>query len=139
MTVYSGGISLDSNGRTDIIDITRQVQETVEKSGIKSGVATVFVPGSTGALSSIEYENGVLEDLKEAVERMAPEGIDYRHDARWGDGNGYSHVRAALIGPSLSVPFEKSGLQLGTWQQLVFLDFDNRARKRKLIVKVVGE
>ena len=139
MAVYSGGISLSSGGHAEIIDITRQVEEVVGKSGIKDGVATVFVPGSTGALSSIEYEDGVLQDLKVALERMAPQDIAYRHDARWGDGNGYSHVRAALVGPSLSVPFDKSGLALGTWQQLVFLDFDNRARKRKLVVKVVGD
>lgn len=139
MAVYSDSISFESNGRTDIIDITDKIQEIVKLSGMKTGVATVFVPGSTGGLSSIEYEDGALQDLQEAVERMAPRDIHYHHDARWGDGNGYSHVRAALLGPSLSVPFERGELQRGTWQQLVFIDFDNRPRQRQLIVKVLGE
>jgi secondary thiamine-phosphate synthase enzyme len=138
MTV-SDAISLQTKGFSDTIDITPQVVDIVEGSKMKNGVVTVFCPGSTGAVTTIEYENGVLEDLKKAIERMAPSAIPYAHDRRWGDGNGYSHVRAALVGPSLTVPIIRGALALGTWQQIVFIDFDNRQRQRKIIVQVIGE
>ncbi len=137
--IVSEVISLSTKGFTDIIDITPPVKAIVEKSKIKNGTVTIFCPGSTGAVTTIEYESGVLEDLKKAIERMAPSDIPYVHDRRWGDGNGFSHVRAALIGPSLTVPFLQGELSLGTWQQIVFIDFDNRRRQRNIRAQVMGE
>ncbi|MFH1079556.1 MAG: secondary thiamine-phosphate synthase enzyme YjbQ [Pseudomonadota bacterium] len=123
---------------TDVIDITRQVSEKVAESGIVEGQALVFTPGSTAALTTIEYESGVVMDLIEAIERIAPKNIHYRHDARWGDGNGYAHVRSALLGPSLFIPVVQGRLALGTWQQIVLVDFDNRPRKRQVVVQSSG-
>jgi len=137
--VVSEFISLQTKGFNDIIDITPSVTVVVENSGIKNGTVTVFCSGSTGAVTTIEYESGVLEDLKKAIERMAPSDVPYAHDRRWGDGNGFSHVRAALLGPSLTVPIMGGALALGTWQQIVFIDCDNRKRRRKIIVQVIGE
>jgi secondary thiamine-phosphate synthase enzyme len=137
--VLSDSISLSTKGFGHIQDITSSVSDVVETSKIKNGVVTVFCPGSTGAITTIEYESGILEDLKKAVERIAPANIDYAHDRRWGDGNGFSHVRAALLGPSLSVPVTHGELALGTWQQIVFIDFDNRGRQRRILVQVMGE
>jgi secondary thiamine-phosphate synthase enzyme len=131
-------LSLKTSGDTDIIDITSQVSKKVTESGITEGQVLILVPGSTAAITTIEYESGVVKDLKEAVERLAPEGIFYRHDARWGDGNGYAHVRAALLGPSLTVPLVNGCLALGTWQQIVLVDFDNRPRDRKILVHISG-
>ena len=131
-------LSIRTSGNTDVIDITRPVSDHVAESGVEEGQVLVFIPGSTAAVSTIEYENGVIRDLKEAVERLAPEGIRYRHDARWGDGNGYAHVRAALLGPSLTIPLIGGRLALGTWQQIVLLDFDNRPRDRKILVQISG-
>jgi secondary thiamine-phosphate synthase enzyme len=131
-------LSLETSGDTDIIDITTQVSKKVTESGITDGQVLIFVPGSTAAITTIEYESGVVQDLKEAVERLAPEGIFYRHDARWGDGNGYAHVRAALLGPSLTVTLINGCLVLGTWQQIVLVDFDNRPRDRKILVHISG-
>jgi secondary thiamine-phosphate synthase enzyme len=137
--VLSGAISLSTRGFCDVQDITSRVAAIVGKSTIQNGIVTVFCPGSTGAITTIEYESGVLEDLKKAVERIAPANIDYAHDRRWGDGNGFSHVRAAILGPSLSVPITRGELALGTWQQIVFIDFDNRGRQRRILVQVMGE
>ena len=137
--VLSDTISLSTKGFGEIQDITSQVAVSVEKSKIKNGAVIIFCSGSTGAVTTIEYESGVLEDLKKAVERIAPSNIEYAHDRRWGDGNGFSHVRAALLGPSLSVPITHGDLTLGTWQQIVFIDFDNRSRQRKIVVQVMGE
>ena len=139
MLVISEDISVSARGYCDIIDITPQVRQKIKSSGIKNGIATLFVPGSTGAITTIEYESGVVNDLKNAIEKIAPENIPYKHDARWGDGNGFSHVRAALLGASLSIPVRDSSPTLGTWQQIVFIDFDNRPRKRSIIVQIVGE
>ncbi len=130
--------SLKTSGNTDVIDITTRVLKKVTESGITEGQLLLFVPGSTASITTIEYESGVVQDLKEAVERLAPEGIFYRHDARWGDGNGYAHVRAALLGPSLTVPLMDGHLVLGTWQQIVLVDFDNRPRDRKILVHISG-
>jgi secondary thiamine-phosphate synthase enzyme len=124
--------------KTDLVDITREVSLRVRESGIAEGSVLIFVPGSTAALTTIEYESGVIEDLKEAIARLAPENLSYRHDARWGDGNGYAHVRAALLGPSLTVPVIAGKLVLGTWQQVILCDFDNRPRKRRIIVQITG-
>jgi secondary thiamine-phosphate synthase enzyme len=137
--IVSDYISLHTKGFSDIIDITPGVVAVVEKSRVKNGAVTVFCSGSTAAVTTIEYESGVLEDLKKAIERMAPSDISYAHDRRWGDGNGFSHVRAALIGPSLTVPIVRGTLALGTWQQIVFIDFDNRKRQRNVLVQVMGE
>ena len=137
--VASEFISLHTQGFGDIIDITSRVADIVEGSKVRNGAVIVFCAGSTGAVTTIEYETGVLEDLKEAIERIAPSNIPYAHDRSWGDGNGYSHVRAALLGPSLTVPILHGALALGTWQQIVFIDFDNRRRQRKIVVQVMGE
>lgn len=131
-------LSLKTDGETDVIDITRQVAGKVSESGVTDGQVLIFIPGSTASVATIEYESGVVQDLKEAVERLAPRGIFYRHDARWGDGNGYAHVRAALLGPSLTVPIAGGRPVLGTWQQIVLIDFDNRPRNRKILVQVSG-
>ena len=124
---------------TDILDLTGDLIEAVRRSGVTEGQALVFVPGSTAAVTTIEYEDGVLDDLREAVERLAPHGRPYKHDARWGDGNGYAHVRAALLGPGLAIPVAGGRLVLGTWQQVVLLDFDNRPRQRKVVFQVSGD
>lgn len=131
--------SVETTANTDIIDLTPQVREEIRRSAIRNGHVTLFVPGSTGALTTIEYESGVINDLRAAIERIAPKDLYYEHDERWGDGNGYSHVRAALMGPSLHIPIIDGRLTLGTWQQIVLLDFDNRPRNRKIIMQMVGE
>lgn len=138
MEYHSARITFSTTGRTDVIDITGHVSKKVQESGVTDGQVLVFVPGSTAALTTIEFEGGVIEDLKEAISRMAPEAMLYRHDARWGDGNGYAHVRAALLGPSLTVPVVGGVMVLGTWQQIILLDFDNRPRKRHVLVQVSG-
>ncbi|MGB9774472.1 MAG: secondary thiamine-phosphate synthase enzyme YjbQ [Bacteroidota bacterium] len=131
--------AVSTRGHTDIIDISDRVREAVAKSGLKSGIATVFVSGSTAGITTTEYEPGLLKDLPEAFERVAPTGRTYHHDSTWGDGNGYAHVRASLLGASFTVPFQNGELLLGTWQQIVLVDFDNRPRTRTLIVQLVGE
>jgi len=137
--VFADTISLSTNGFVDIIDITGGVVEIVGRSKVSNGLATVFCTGSTGAVSTIEYESGVINDLKRALEKIVPSGISYEHDKRWGDGNGFAHVRAALMKPSLSIPVVSGNLSLGTWQQIVFIDLDNRKRQRSLIVQVMGD
>ncbi|MDP7551580.1 MAG: secondary thiamine-phosphate synthase enzyme YjbQ [Nitrospinaceae bacterium] len=136
--VKTSSFEMQTAGFGDILDVTRQVAQGVSGSGLSDGTATVFVPGSTAGITTIEYESGAVEDLKKAIERQASVNLHYAHDARWGDGNGFSHVRAALMGASLTVPFIRSELQLGTWQQIVLCDFDNRARKREVLVQVMG-
>ncbi len=137
--IFSETISLSTKGFSDIIDITDRVDAVIGRSRIENGLVTVFCPGSTGAVTTIEYESGVLRDLQRAIEKIAPSDIPYEHDRRWGDGNGFSHVRAALMKPSLSIPMVKGRLALGTWQQIVFIDFDNRRRERNILVQVIGE
>lgn len=139
MAVVTKSIRLTTRGDTDIVDITAEVERCVAESGVSAGIATVFVPGSTAGVTTIEYESGAVRDLKEAWGRIAPDGMHYHHNARWGDGNGHSHVRAAILGASLTVPFASSELLLGTWQQIVFVDFDNRSRSREIIVQIIGE
>ena len=136
---YSETISLRTKGFSDIINITEPVRAILERSRIEEGLVTVFCPGSTGAITTIEYESGVLSDLKKAIEKLVPSNIPYEHDRRWGDGNGFSHVRAALLKPSLTIPLVRTGLTLGTWQQIVFVDFDNRGRDRNILVHVMGD
>ena len=139
MPVESSSFNLRTQGFCHIVDITPQVAEAVHISSLDSGLVNVSIAGSTAAITTIEYESGVVRDLKEAIERIAPQGIRYHHDVRWGDGNGFAHVRAALIGASLSVPFTNKRLGLGTWQQIVLLDFDNRSRSREVTLQLVGE
>jgi len=127
-----------TSGATDIIDITPAVQAKIPPSGITDGSVLLFVAGSTAAVTTIEYESGAVADLREAIERLAPAGLPYRHDQRWGDGNGYAHVRAALLGPSLTVPLRGGRMLLGDWQQIVVLDFDNRPRTREIQVQISG-
>ncbi len=137
--VKSASVTLQTRGFGDVLDITSQVAREVEGSGYEAGTVTVFVPGSTAGITTIEYESGAVEDLKQAIERLAPRDLPYAHDARWGDGNGFSHVRAALMGASLTVPFSQQRLQLGTWQQIVLCDFDNRPRSRQVLIQMMGE
>lgn len=132
-------IGLNTKGDCDIIDITPQVEHQLVESDIDSGIVTVFVTGSTAGLTSIEYEPGLISDLKEMWQRLVPENIPYGHDKAWGDGNGHSHLRASLLGASLVIPFKHKKLLLGTWQQIVLLDFDNRPRSRRLVVQIMGE
>lgn len=131
-------INLHTTSDTDIVDITQTVTSDLLETGIIDGTVNLFVPGSTAALTTIEYESGVINDLKEAIERLAPRDSYYEHNERWGDGNGYSHVRAALLGASLNIPVVNGSLTLGTWQQVVLLDFDNRPRQRKIVEQFVG-
>ncbi len=137
--IYSDTLSLTTKGFCDIQDLTHHVEALINRSDIKNGLVTVMCPGSTGSVTTIEYESGVLKDLQKAMEKIAPSDIPYEHDKRWGDGNGFSHVRAALMKPSLTIPLIKGRLTLGTWQQIVFIDFDNRKRERHLIVQIMGE
>ena len=136
MPVQNNHIFVRTTAKTDIIDITPEISREVKESSVVNGTVTVFIPGSTGAVTTIEFESGVINDLKKAIDRMAPEDIYYEHNERWGDGNGYSHVRAAMIGPSLHIPIVEGKMTLGTWQQVVLLDFDNRSRKRRIIVQI---
>ena len=137
--VVTKKISLQSKGHCDIIDITPQVEEMVAETNIKNGIATLFVAGSTAGVTTIEFESGLLSDFKDMWERSVPQNIHYEHDRRWGDGNGYSHVRASLLGASLVVPVNDKRLALGTWQQIVLIDFDNRARSREIILQIMDE
>ena len=139
MAVQTQSISLSTRGNADMQDITSQVSSAVSKSSLKNGIVTVFCPSSTSALTTIEYESGCLSDLRRLFDEILPTGRDYAHNTRWGDGNGYSHARAALLGASLTVPFVDSRLTLGTWQQIIYVDFDNRPRSRELVVQVMGE
>jgi len=137
--IYTKKFSQKTSGFCDIIDITAKVREHIEKEKIKEGLVTVFVSGSTAALTTIEFESGLVQDLKEVVEKLIPSDRRYHHDDRWGDDNGFSHLRAALFGPSLAIPIENGRPVLGTWQQIVLLDFDNRPRAREIMVQLMGE
>lgn len=139
MKVHTTKFTEKSQGFCDIIDITAKVQERIQKEKIRNGLATLFVSGSTAALTTIEYEPGLVQDLKELLERLIPSNKKYHHDDRWGDDNGFSHLRASLFGPSLQIPVESGRLLLGTWQQIVLVDFDNRPRTREIMVQIMGE
>jgi secondary thiamine-phosphate synthase enzyme len=139
MPVASGTIKISTRGNDDVIDITSKVADIVSGSKIKGGLANVFVSGSTASVTTIEYEPGLIKDIKKLGERIAPSDEDYAHNETWGDGNGYSHIRASVIGPSLTVPFAKGKLMLGTWQQIVVIDHDTRARTREIAVQIMGE
>ncbi|RLJ07632.1 MAG: YjbQ family protein [Candidatus Aenigmatarchaeota archaeon] len=139
MVVKTMNIKVSSEPETDLIDITDEVSRLVESSGIKNGAVVLFVPGSTASLSTIEYEPNLIEDFKNIMERLVPSDIQYKHKETWGDDNGKSHVRASLVGPSLTVPFKNRKLLLGTWQQIVLMDFDVPPRNREIIVQIIGE
>jgi secondary thiamine-phosphate synthase enzyme len=132
-------IHVQTNGDCDLIDITRDVAREVEASPVGDGTVTLFVAGSTAGLTTIEFERGALSDFRQMWDRTAPRDIPYRHDAAWGDGNGHSHVRSSLLGPSLVVPFVSKRLTLGTWQQIILVDFDNRPRSRDIVLQIMGE
>jgi secondary thiamine-phosphate synthase enzyme len=138
MTFVSGTLQFATTGETDLLDVTNEAEEFVRSSGVRDGILLLFTPGSTAAVTTIEFESGALADLKRALEVVAPRDQDYEHNQRWGDGNGHSHVRAALLGPSLTVPVRDGRVDLGTWQQIVLCDFDNRPRQRHLTLQFVG-
>lgn len=139
MAVVSSSVSLTTRGNTDIRDITSQVSQTVSASGLRQGIVTIFCPSSTSGLTTIEYEPGCLADLRRMFEELIPSNRPYDHDETWGDANGYSHMRAALLKASLTIPFVDGKLTLGTWQQIIYVDFDNRPRQRELVVQIMGE
>lgn len=139
MTVQTFSLQLATQGDADIQDITGAVQEVLQKSSLNDGIATIFSPSATSALTTIEYESGCVHDLRRLFDEIVDPQRNYAHNARWHDGNGHSHVRAALLGPSITVPFVSKNLTLGTWQQIIFVDFDNRPRRRELVVQVMGE
>ncbi|MCD6391233.1 MAG: YjbQ family protein [Dehalococcoidia bacterium] len=139
MTVETREISIQSKGNCDIIDITSQVAKQIEESGVNNGIATLFVVGSTAGITTIEYEPNLVSDFKNMWDRVIPQSIPYEHNKTWGDGNGHSHVRASTLGASLTIPLANKRLTLGTWQQIVFVDFDNRPRSRKIVLQILGE
>lgn len=137
--IYSGQININTEGQNEIVDITGEVRKLLSKSGVTDGSLLVFVPGATGAVTTIEYEPGLIRDMPSLMEKMIPEGINYSHNETWGDGNGHSHLRASLIGPSLTIPVIGAEAVMGMWQQIVFLEFDNKSHDRKLVVQISGE
>jgi secondary thiamine-phosphate synthase enzyme len=137
--VISTSIKLSSQGEADMHDITDRAARAVSQSGLRDGIVTLFCPSATSGLTTIEYEEGALSDLKRLFDEIVPAGKTYLHNLKWHDGNGHSHVRAALLGPSLTVPFTNGRLTLGTWQQIVFIDFDNGPRRREIVVQIMGE
>ncbi len=139
MTVITRTLTVETRGNCHVIDITQDVTRELDSSGLSNGIVTVFIAGSTAGVTTIEYEDGLINDFKNAWERNIPRDIPYQHDKRWGDGNGYSHVRASMQGPSLTIPFANKKLVLGTWQQIVIVDFDNRSRSRKIVIQFLGE
>jgi secondary thiamine-phosphate synthase enzyme len=139
MPVETGNLTINTKGNTDIYDITRELVRLVEYSGLRSGTLTVFCPSSTSGLTTVEFEPGAVADLKRMFEELVPSNRDYSHNATWDDGNGHSHMRAALLGPSLTIPFVQKTLTLGTWQQVIYIDFDIRPRQRELVVQMVGD
>ncbi len=136
---HSEYVEMDTRGEVQILDLTPQVTDVIKRSGLGTGVACVFSASSTSAITTLEYEPGLLEDLPAALERLFPKDLRYGHEERWHDGNGHSHVRAAFLGPSLSIPFQDGRPVLGTWQQIVFVELDNKPRRRRILVQLVGE
>ena len=139
MATYFEEIILSTKGNCDIIDITHKTTKVIEKSGIKNGVVTVFAVGSTAGITTIEYEPGLMKDIPKMLDKIIPSVGSYKHNETWGDGNGHSHLRSAMVKTSLTIPFVKSEMTLGTWQQIVFLDFDNRPRTRRIAVQILGD
>jgi len=139
MSAVTRTITVSSDGDNDIIDITRQIEDGVKATKLQAGIVTVFVSGSTAAITTIEYEPGLKKDFPNMLRRIVPSQIEYEHDNTWHDGNGHSHVRASLIGPSLTVPFKNKSLMLGTWQQIVLLEMDTRPRNRTVVMQMIGQ
>ena len=139
MSVITRSITISSNGENDMIDITHQIDKAIKATMLQDGIVAIFVSGSTAAVTTIEYEPGLRKDFPKMLARIAPSEMEYEHDNTWHDANGHSHVRASLIGPSLTVPFKNKGLLLGTWQQIVLLEMDTRSRERKIVVQMVGD
>jgi secondary thiamine-phosphate synthase enzyme len=139
MSVSTHTISIRTNGNTDIKNITDEVADCLRESNLQNGILTVFIGGSTGGITTIEYEPGLLKDFPETMETVAPAGKTYHHNETWHDGNGHSHIRSSLVGTSYTVPFSDGKMLLGTWQQIIFIDFDNRSRRRQIIVQIIGE
>ena len=138
MSVVTKELHFSTRGEVELVDITANVNSALRESAITEGIVTIFVPGATGAVTTIEYEPGLLSDLPRALERLFPKGIEYEHELRWHDGNGHSHIRASFIGPSLTVPFKDQALMLGTWQQIIFIELDNKRRSRRIILQILG-
>jgi secondary thiamine-phosphate synthase enzyme len=139
MTVVTSSIELETRGNADVLDITQFVEDAIRNSGVNNGIVTIFCPSSTSALTTIEYETGCIKDLRRLFDEILDPQRNYAHDARWHDGNGHSHIRASLLGASLTVPFVASNLTLGTWQQIIYVDFDTRNRRRELVVQILGD
>jgi len=139
VTAASHEITVQTRGDGDVLDLTAQVTGFVDSTGLESGIVVVAVVGSTAGITTIEYEPGLVADLRKAFDRVAPAGVAYEHDSRWGDGNGHSHVRASMLGPSLTLPVVQGKVALGTWQQVVLVDFDTRPRTRRVVIEVLGE
>lgn len=139
MTVKNKTIRLQTKGKDHVLDITSEVENVVSETKVKNGIVTVFIPGSTASVTTIEYEPGLIKDIKAVDEKLIPSTVSYAHDATWGDANGYAHLRASFIGPSLTVPIVNGELTLGTWQQIIVIDHDNRPRSREVIIQVIGE
>jgi len=139
MTITAKEITFQTKGNNDVLDITLQVSREVEKSGVSDGIVTLFICGSTAGITTIEYEPGLVKDFGDMWDRVVPRGMPYKHNKAWGDGNGHSHVRASMLGPSLIIPVVNKKLTLGTWQQIIFVDFDNRPRSRKILLQFMGD
>ena len=139
MTIVTESTTIQTKGNCDISDITSEVAEKVNESRISHGTVTLFITGSTAGITTIEYEPGLVSDFKNMWDRLIPQNIPYEHNKAWGDGNGHSHVRASMLGASLTIPFVDKSLTLGIWQQIVFVDFDNRPRSRKIVLQIMGE
>ncbi|MBP7792645.1 MAG: secondary thiamine-phosphate synthase enzyme YjbQ [Candidatus Goldbacteria bacterium] len=139
MIIKMERISFSTKGFNEIKDITDRVAELIEESDVKNGIVALFVPGSTGGLTTIEYESGLISDFPDLMEKLIPYKAHYEHNATWGDANGASHLRASLIGPSLTIPFKDKKMTLGTWQQIIFIDFDTHSRNRSIVVQIMGE
>ena len=139
MSIVTKTLSFQTKGENDILDITDKIIQAVNTTNLYNGIVTIFIPGATGALTTIEYEPGLILDLPNILEKIAPKKLVYEHEKRWHDGNGHSHVRASLIGPSITIPFVNGKLTLGMWQQIVFLELDIKSRRRKVILQIIGE
>ena len=139
MSVVTKVLAFQTRGEVELVDLTAQINGALRETDIEAGIVTIFVPGATGAVTTIEYEPGLLQDLPDALERLFPKAIEYQHELRWHDGNGHSHIRAAFLGPSLTVPFKDQSMLLGTWQQVIFVELDVRRRSRRVILQIMGE
>jgi secondary thiamine-phosphate synthase enzyme len=139
MAIVTKNIQIKSRGEDDVIDITKPTLKAIKESNLKNGIVTVFVSGSTAAITTIEYEPGLRNDFPKMLNRIVPRDIEYEHDKTWNDGNGHSHVRASLVGPSLTIPFKDGTLLLGIWQQVVLLEMDTRQRERQIVLQIMGE